>query len=125
MGVIGRTYVSGTVLVLALVLIVFAYGSTAQAQTPADDQYGSPAEIGVPADAVGAQSTDAPGAPGSGTGMVGTSASGVPSSGEASGGVLTSALPATGGSLFSLTALVGLALIGTGLLVFRKRSARS
>lgn len=134
MRVIGGIYGSGKiVLVFTLAIIVFLYGSHAQAQTPADDQYGSPTEIGVPGAAAGqgVMTDDAAGSSGStGAGgsssSTGTSASPsvVTASSDGSGGVLVTALPATGGSLLSLTGLAAIALVGTGVLLFWKKSAR-
>lgn len=108
-----------------LVLAVFLYGFSAQAQTPADDQYGSPTAVGV-AEGSGTGATE-----GSEVGEGAVGSSSTDSEGEVSNdagdpqGVLDSVLPSTGGSLGSLVGLVALALVGTGVLVFRSRSARS
>lgn len=110
-----------------LALAVFFCGVSAQAQTPADDQYGSPMAVGV-AEGPGIGAVEDP--------KTGPNADAVVSSTGSGGGVasndagdnqgpLASVLPSTGGSLGSLVGLVALALIGTGALVFRSRSARS
>lgn len=147
MRVTGSINMSGTALAIALVVIVFFYGSGVQAQTPADDQYGSPTETVIPGAAEGqnvdvlstAGHSENPGSSGadatssvaSSTGASGGSGADHPSSsagaasGNGSGGILTTALPATGGSLLSLTGLVTLALVGIGLLMFWRRSARN
>lgn len=132
MRVTGGIYEGKVILAFALAIVVFLYGSGAQAQTPADDQYGSPTEIGIPgavagqemgvADSSGSVDGSAADNPSYSTGTpaspVGTKSSDGP------GGVLATALPATGGSLLSLTGLVAIALVGTGVLLSWRKSVR-
>ena len=96
---------------LALAL-VFGWGTTAQAQTPAKAQYGNPTATaaGNPGASASASNGDAPApdAPGGSGG----------SKGDARGGAVTSGvLPATGGPLLPLGAL---ALGATSLLVLSR-----
>ena len=116
-------------------MAVFLYGFSAQAQTPADDQYGSPTAVGV-AEGSGigtgeGSGVDAGPAGSSGVDAGANGSSSTSSEGAVSNdpgdprGVLDSVLPSTGGSLGSLAGLVALALIGTVVLVFRGKSARS
>lgn len=117
---------------LALFALVYAVNG-AQAQTPADDQYGSPTAIGVVEGVDGSSGTgvigshdaasageieDGDGASSSATGGATGDAAGGPE------GVLASVLPSTGGSSVFLVSLVALALIGTGVIVFRSRLTR-
>lgn len=127
LGVDGRVLAYVLAGLLALFALVYAMNE-AQAQTPADDQYGSPTAIGV---VEGAET-------GSGTGVVGSFGTGSAgeiedgngfsaAGGDAPGdpeGVLTSVLPSTGGSSVFLVGLIALALVGTGVIVFRSRLAR-
>ncbi|MBA2443320.1 MAG: LPXTG cell wall anchor domain-containing protein [Rubrobacter sp.] len=90
------------VLVLALVAAVaLLLAPAALAQTPADDQYGSPlsSEAGVAGDAAGSEEA-------------------------APEGSEVTFLPDTGGPLLALAGIAALLTGGTGMLLIRRRSGR-
>jgi hypothetical protein len=94
----------GAVVSLMLVAVmVLAFAAAATAQTPADDQYGSPTDPAVTAGGGVAADTGSGGDVASGT----TGGGGTSKAGEASGGVL----PSTGGAPISLL-LAGTILVG-------------
>lgn len=96
-------------MLVALAMLVFA--SAAQAQTPAEDQYGSPTGSSMADGAENGEDSATAADPGSDIGAAsGASAGGSPEeAGDTSGGVL----PSTGGAPIYLL-LVGTILLGTG-----------
>jgi hypothetical protein len=112
-----KTRLPGVMVSLMLVAVmVLAFAAVAAAQTPADDQYGSPTGQTVTDDGGGGV------AGGSGGGVVSDPSDGDPTSkaGEAAGGVL----PSTGGAPISLL-LAGAALFGTGVAIQLRHRAGS
>jgi LPXTG-motif cell wall-anchored protein len=108
---------------MLIVATLLAFASAAQAQTPAEDQYGSPTGSSMTGSAQGSATVMSDGGdPGPG-GSVASSVSAGESS-EAVGGISGGALPSTGGAPIYL-ALAGAILLGTGATLWLRFRAES
>jgi hypothetical protein len=99
---------------LALVSLTLLLATVAQAQSPSDDQYGSPTASGTAA----MNDADFPGG-GSGAGTMTESDPGVVASSSGAGASM-GVLPSTGGSQLFFVALATITLGTTALLVLRR-----